>query len=158
MAAYCQEVRQLEDKFDNLELNHVPRCLNEVANALMKVASGREPVPTGVFASDQHKPSVRYEVSDQADDSPSDPAPRADPSIVPFDLEVMELEEDSATEPDPPDDWRMPYLNYLLCDTLPTDRMEARRLARRAKSFVLVESKLYRRSHTRILQLYIPSE
>ena len=25
MAAYCQEVRQLEDKFDGLELNHIPR-------------------------------------------------------------------------------------------------------------------------------------
>ena len=24
MAAYCQEVRQLEDKFDSLELNHIP--------------------------------------------------------------------------------------------------------------------------------------
>jgi hypothetical protein len=25
MAAYCQEVRQLEDKFDALELNHISR-------------------------------------------------------------------------------------------------------------------------------------
>ena len=24
MATYCQEVRQLEDKFDSLELNHIP--------------------------------------------------------------------------------------------------------------------------------------
>ena len=36
--------------------------------------------------------------------------------------------------------------------------MEARRLARRAKSFVLVEGELYKRSHTGILQLCIPSE
>ena len=36
--------------------------------------------------------------------------------------------------------------------------MEARRLARRAKSFVLVEGELYKRSHIGILQLYIPSE
>ena len=52
MAAYCQEVRQLEDKFDGLELNHILRCLNEVAESLAKTVSGREPVPTGVFASD----------------------------------------------------------------------------------------------------------
>ena len=64
MDAYCQEVRRLEDKFDVLELNHIPRCLNEPADALMKVASGREPVPTGVFASDQHKPLVCYEGSE----------------------------------------------------------------------------------------------
>ena len=61
MAAYCQEVHQLEDKFDGLELNHIPRCLNEVADMLAKTAFGREPVTMGVFASDQYKPSVHYE-------------------------------------------------------------------------------------------------
>ena len=52
MAAYCREVRQLEDKFDGIELNHIPRWLNEAADALAKMASGREPVPMGIFASD----------------------------------------------------------------------------------------------------------
>ena len=52
MAAYCQEVQRLEDKFDGLELNHIPRCLNEVADVLAKVAPGLEPMPIGVFASD----------------------------------------------------------------------------------------------------------
>ena len=52
MAAYCQEVRQLEDKFDSLELNHIPRQLNVAADTLAKMASGLEPVPTGIFASD----------------------------------------------------------------------------------------------------------
>ena len=104
MAAYCQEVRRLEDKFDGLELNHIPRRLNEAAGALAKAASGREPMPTGVFASDQHKPSVHYERTGPADNGPSDPAPRADPPTAPSDLEVMELEEDPAAEPDPLDD------------------------------------------------------
>ena len=45
----------------------------------------------------------------------------------------------------------MPYLNYLLHEVLPMDKMEARRLARCAKSFVLIEGELYRRSYTRIL-------
>jgi len=54
----------------------------------------------------------------------------------------MELEEDLAVEPDPPDDWRTLYLDYLLCDTLPTDKTEAQWVARRAKSFVLVEGGL----------------
>ena len=61
MAMYCQEVRQLEDKFDGLNLNHIPRWLNKAANALAKMASGREPTPTGIFASDQYKLSVHYE-------------------------------------------------------------------------------------------------
>jgi len=41
---------------------------------------------------------------------------------------------------------------------LSTDKTEARRLARRAKSFVLVEGELYKQSHTRILQRCIPIE
>jgi len=70
----------------------------------------------------------------------------------------MELDEDPATEPDPLADWRTPYLNYLLHEALPTDKMVARWLARRAKSFAIVDGKLYRRSHTGILQRYIPVE
>jgi hypothetical protein len=70
MAAYCQEVRQLEDKFDGLELNHIPRQLNEAANTLVKMASSRQPVPSIIFASDQYKPSILYEGSERARDKP----------------------------------------------------------------------------------------
>ena len=52
MIVYCREVHWLEDKFDGLELNHILRHLNEAADALAKAASGREPVPTSIFASD----------------------------------------------------------------------------------------------------------
>ena len=38
------------------------------------------------------------------------------------------------------------------------DKMDARWLVRRAKSFVLIEGDLYRRSHTRILQCCISIE
>jgi ribonuclease HI len=61
MAAYYQEICKLEDKFDSLKLNHVPRWLNELADELAKMASSREPVPIGIFASYQHQPSIRYE-------------------------------------------------------------------------------------------------
>jgi len=70
----------------------------------------------------------------------------------------MELEEEPTIEPNPLVDWRTLYLDYLLCDTLPMDKIEARWLARHAKSFVLVEGELYKRSHTRILQRCIPIE
>ena len=32
MEAYCNVVRRLEDKFDGLELNHIPRKYNEDAD------------------------------------------------------------------------------------------------------------------------------
>ena len=70
----------------------------------------------------------------------------------------MELEEDPAIKPDPLVDWRTLYIDYLLHDALPADKTEARWLTRRAKSFVLVEGELYKRSHTGILQLCIPVE
>ena len=50
----------MEDKFDGLELNHIPRRLNEADDALAKMAFGQELVSTGVFTSDQYKPSVHY--------------------------------------------------------------------------------------------------
>ena len=56
----------------------------------------------------------------------------------------MELNEDPTTEPDPLADWRTPYLDYLLREALPTDKTEARRLMRCAKSFVVIEGELYR--------------
>ena len=134
----------MEDKFDGLELNHIPRHLNKAADALAKAASGREPVPMGIFASDQHKPSVHYKELEQGGDGLSNPGLGANQPSATSGSKFVELEEDPATEPDPLVDWRTLYLDYLLHDTLPTDRMEAQRLTHHAKSFVLVEGKLYK--------------
>ena len=64
--------------------------------------------------------------------------------MAPSGPKVMVLEEDPATDPDPLIDWRTLYLDYLLHDTLPMDKMEARWLAHHAKSFVLVDDELYK--------------
>ena len=56
----------------------------------------------------------------------------------------MELKEDPTTKLDPLVDWRTLYLDYLLHEALLTDKTEARWLARRAKSFILVEGELYK--------------
>ena len=96
--------------------------------------------------------------SEQADDGPSSLSPGADPPTALPDPKVMELEEDPTAESNPPDDWRTLYPDYLLRDTLPADKTEARWLTRRAKSFVLVEGELYKRSHSGILQLCIPGK
>ncbi|CAN6207958.1 unnamed protein product [Urochloa humidicola] len=59
MASYYEEVRKLEEKFDGLELRHILRCQNEAADQLAKLASSREPVPSGIFVNDQREPSVK---------------------------------------------------------------------------------------------------
>ncbi|XP_022680819.1 uncharacterized protein LOC111256695, partial [Setaria italica] len=173
MAAYCNKVRKLEDKFDGLELNHVARRFNEAADELEKAASGQMPVPDGVFVSDQLKPSIRYlEPAGPGEVGNAPPVP--DPSTGPDEINaalpdsareakpsnpvVMEITADPAAGADPPIDWRAPYLDYLVRGTLPADKTEARRIARRAKSFTIVDQELYKRSHTGILQRCIPIE
>jgi hypothetical protein len=34
MAAYCQEVRKLKEKFDGFEIHHILQCNKEVADTL----------------------------------------------------------------------------------------------------------------------------
>ena len=68
---------------------------------LAKATSNQEPMPTGVFASKQHKPSIRYEGSEQAGDGPPILGSGANQASTPSGPEVMELEEDPAIEPDP---------------------------------------------------------
>ena len=169
MEAYCDEVRRLEDKFYGLELNHIARRYNETADELAKIASGRTTVPPDVFSRDLHQPSVKI------DDSPEPEAPSVQPEVpsaqpeapsarpeapsvqpeVPSASEGEALrieEEQSGATPDR--NWQTPYLQYLQQGELPLDRAEARRVARHAKSFVLLgdEQELYHRSPSGILQ------
>jgi hypothetical protein len=60
--------------------------------------------------------------------------------------------EQNGVTPDP--NWQTPYLEYLLRGELPLDKAKARRLAWRAKSFVLLgdEKELYHHSPSGILQ------
>jgi len=69
MEAYCKLVRHLEDKFDDLELNHIVRKYNEAVDELTKMASARAPIPPNVFARDLHKPSIDY--ASAAEEGPS---------------------------------------------------------------------------------------
>jgi hypothetical protein len=157
MVMYCWAVHLLKDKFDGLELNHIVRWLNEAADELMKLASNRALVPSSVFTSDLHKPSITCQDSAQDGDEPPTPTSGAGPTAVPTQPEVMEIVEDPAVGPDPLPDWRILYLNYLIHGALPANRTEALRLMRRAKSFILVDRELYKQSPTEILQRCIPT-
>jgi ribonuclease HI len=146
--AYCDEVRCLEDKFYGLELNHIARRYNETADELAKIASGQTTVPPDVFSRDIHQPSVKI------DDTPEPEEASAQPEVSSAaDGEALRVEgERNGVAPNP--NWQALYLEYLLRGELPLDKAEARRLARRAKSFVLLgdEKELYHRSPSGILQ------
>jgi ribonuclease HI len=148
MEAYCDEVRRLEDKFYGLELNHIARRYNETADELAKIASGRTTVPPDVFSRDIHQPSVKI------DDTPEPEEASAQPEVSSAaEGEALRIEREwNGVTPNP--NWQAPYLEYILRGELPLDKAEARRLARRTKSFVLLgdEKELYHRIPSGILQ------
>jgi hypothetical protein len=162
MEAYCDEVQRLEDKFYGLELNHIARRYNETADELAKIASGRTTVPPDVFSRDLHQPSVKIS------DNPEPEAPSAPSEVTSAQPEPSSVQPEEPSAPEgealrieeersgvtPDRDWRAPYLQYLRQGELPLDQAEARRVARRAKSFVLLgdEKELYHRGLSGILQ------
>jgi hypothetical protein len=153
--AYCDEVRRLEDKFYGLELNHIPQRYNETADELAKIASGRTTVPPDVFSRDLHQPSVKTDDMPELEKASAQPeAPLAQPKAPSApEGEALRLEEER-NGVTPNRNWQTSYLQYLHRGELPLDKAEARRLARRAKSFVLLDDgkELYHRSPSGILQ------
>ena len=61
--------------------------------------------------------------------------------------EAMEVDEAPTSR-----DWRVQYLDWMIRGALPSNRVQARRLARRAKSFALIDDELYKRSPSGVLQ------
>jgi ribonuclease HI len=183
MEAYCDEVWRLEDKFYGLELNHIARRYNETTDELAKIASGRTTVPPDVFSRDLHQPSVKIddtsepEVPSAQSEAPSaqpeapsaqSEAPSAQPEAPSARPEAPSVQSEVPSAPEgealrveeersgvtPNRNWQTPYLQYLHRGELPLDRAEAWRLARRAKSFVLLGDgkELYHHSPSGILQ------
>jgi hypothetical protein len=71
------------------------------------------------------------------------------------------MQAEGSTPPaNPGSDWRVLYLDHLTRGDLPLDKIEARRITCRAKSFVIFgdSKELYRRSPTGILQRCITNE
>jgi hypothetical protein len=86
MEAYCRAVQALEDRFYDIELNHVPRRYNEEADELAKILSGRitVPPPPNVFARDVSIPSINLELAPSSQEEPSGaPLSQEEPSGAP---------------------------------------------------------------------------
>jgi ribonuclease HI len=170
MEAYCKSVCALEDKLYGIELNHVPRRYNEEADELAKIASGRITVPPNVFARDIAQPSVDLEPCpsncEEPSGTPSSPAGAEpmdeDPSNEAYVLSLLEgygADEAEAMDIEPApseEDWHDKYIAWMDRGELPSDRPEARRIARMVKSFALVDGELYKRTASGILQRCVP--
>src|SRR3990170_7533935 len=58
MEAYIEEVRRLEERFDGLQTEHVPRAENNIADHLSKCTTQKLPVEPGTFVLHLTQPSV----------------------------------------------------------------------------------------------------
>ena len=76
MASYRFLVQQLSGYFDGCEFLHVPRNDNEQADALARIGSTRQAIPTGATLQRLLKPSVK-------------PSPESDSIFVPAPPEVV---------------------------------------------------------------------
>jgi ribonuclease HI len=138
MGAYFLEVRKLENKFYGLEFHHVVRDNNVAADVLSKVGSTRAQVPAGVFVHELHEPSI-----------PEPAPPTTVPAHPPASQEVMMIDVD----------WSQPFIHYLSEQKVPSDKNLAEQLTRRAKSYVLVGDKLYRRgASSGVLMKCVPKQ
>jgi hypothetical protein len=90
-------VRLWEDKFNGFKLNHITRRFNEAADELVKLASGRAPVPASVFTGDLYEPSVTYQGLALDSSEPPKPASEAGPTLAAVDPKVMEIDENPDT-------------------------------------------------------------
>nr|ABA99805.1 retrotransposon protein, putative, unclassified [Oryza sativa Japonica Group] len=149
MDAYVRQVRRMERHFDGIELRHVPRRDNTVADELSRLASSRAQTPPGAFEERLVQPSAR-----------PDPLGETDaPDRPPMPVEVQA----SGPEGSAPSSlrliaWIAEIQAYLTDKTLPEDCEGSERVQRISKRYVLVEGTLYRRAANGILLKCIPRE
>ncbi|XP_039855390.1 uncharacterized protein LOC120713507 [Panicum virgatum] len=126
MDAYCKEILKLEAHFYGLEFHHVLRDYNVAADVLSKLGSKRALVPAGIFVLALNSHTIKIEKE-----------PPTKPDLAP-------AQGQEALVADP--DWRAPILDFIINNkSYPKDK-EHERLARRAVSYVVIGTELFRHS------------
>jgi ribonuclease HI len=122
MDAYCIEIRKLEGHFEGIEFQHVPHNNNVTVDVLSKLGSRRALVPAGVFIQDLRKPSIKL-----LDPDNLEPPSNDQNSAPPRDVLMSEKE----------NDWRKPFIDFILDQLVPDDKAERERIMRRSANYVL---------------------
>jgi hypothetical protein len=138
--AYKNLYHYLKGTFDGCEVLHVSRNNNEEADNLANIGSQCLPIPSGVFWEEIIKRLIKN-IKSLATTTGSGAGEKTDRS-TPEPEKVMMIEET----------WMQPYLAYMINKKLPEDVVEAKRITRRSKAFVMLQGKLYKKSITGILQ------
>jgi hypothetical protein len=133
-------MRKLEKDFDMLELQHIPREGNSVADALSARASTQASVPEGIFQRRLLKPSAQpAELGEGGETSTSKLAVLVALYLWSPPRAVCTIEgPEDLVEPHPasqggPDAWISKIWDYLKDNFLPEDQASTERIVRLAK-------------------------
>jgi ribonuclease HI len=140
MTAYQNLYYYLEGTFDGCEVSHINRASNEEADNLANIGSRCLPVPPRVFWEEIIERSIKGSKTSSLGEGSGASKTGTESTAEPE--EVMMIEET----------WMQPSLAYMMKKILPEDTVEARRIIRRSKAFVVLQGKLYKKSITGVLQ------
>jgi ribonuclease HI len=163
LAAYILHVKKLKKDFGALELQHVPRADNSVADDLSQRASTRAPMPEGAFERRLLRPTAQpAELSEGGKTGTSKPvvlvASQDPPKVVRALGGFTDPLAPQPTTQSGPDAWISEILDYLKENILPEDHVSAERIVRLAKRYTTVEGDLYRCGANGILMRCITQE
>jgi ribonuclease HI len=147
MMAYKNLYHYLEGTFDGCEVSHVSRISKEEADNLANIGSQCLPVPPGVFWEEIIERSIKNAKNSTSGEVNQNPTTG---SGVGEEVEgsIAELEEVMMIE----EMWMQPYLAYMINKKLLEEAVEAKRIVRRSKAFIVLQGKLYKKSITGVLQ------
>jgi hypothetical protein len=144
-------VCKLEKDFEVLNLQHIPRAENAMADDLSTKASTLAPVPDGVLESRLRQPTAWAANPSEGDETSTSKmvvltvlVPWSPPRVVGI---MGDSVPPSAQDPEAqadPDTWITEIRTYLRDNILPDDMASADWIARLAKRYTLVEGDLYR--------------
>jgi hypothetical protein len=170
MEAYCNAVRALEDKLYDIELHHVPAGTTRRWTNSPRLHRSESPFPRMFLhetsrnrpSTSNHHPRAKRNPRGlpqiQRAQSPWTRTPRTRHLCSPCSRATAQTRPRPWRQRQPPhaEDWRAKYLTWMDRGELPPDRSEARRIARMAKSFTIVDGELYKRAASGVLQQCIP--
>ncbi|XP_020195368.1 uncharacterized protein [Aegilops tauschii subsp. strangulata] len=123
MTRYCNVVRKLEKNFEGLELHHIPRLKNQVADDLAEHGSTQKVVPKNMFLEHLHLPTIKEDPFVEETPQPVRPSNSAEvdiPAVIGLAQEILVITPE----------WTKPYIAYLLRQELLKDDVVALQIVR----------------------------
>jgi hypothetical protein len=165
LTAYLLHTCKLGKDFEFLDLQHIPRAENAVADDLSAKASTLAPVPDGVLERRLWQPTAWVVNPSEGGETSTSKLvvpvvllPWSPPRVLGVTGNSVHPSAQDPEAQDGLDTWIMEIRTYLKDNILPDDMTSTNRIARLAKRYTLVEGDLYRRGTNGVLMRCITRE